>query len=125
MRRIAWLLNAFFWSAFAVIEGVQHGWAAGLFALAFLIAPDLTFLVGIREALGMDLEKGRLQPRAVPYYNTAHRALIPLALIVAYVVLPPMQWAPLFAGLCAWLAHISYDRALGLGLRTKEGFQRA
>ncbi|MFJ8824884.1 DUF4260 family protein [Streptomyces sp. NPDC102467] len=122
IRRTAWLLNALFWSAFAVLEGVNHGWLAGLFALAFLIAPDLTFLVAVRDAPHMS--KGQLPPRAVPFYNTAHRALIPVALIVAYTVLP-FHWAPVFAGLCGWLAHISYDRAFGYGLRTKEGFQRA
>ncbi|MFI6872427.1 DUF4260 family protein [Streptomyces sp. NPDC050400] len=122
VRRTAWLLNALFWSAFAVLEAVNHGWLAGLLSVVFFIAPDLTFLVGAGEAKG--LRKGQLQPRAVPFYNTAHRALIPLALIVAYLW-QPIDWAPLFAGFCGWLAHISYDRAFGYGLRTKEGFQRA
>ncbi|MEK8142836.1 DUF4260 family protein [Streptomyces sp. M10(2022)] len=36
----------------------------------------------------------------------------------------PLAWAPILAALCGWLAHISYDRAFGYGLRTKEGFQR-
>ncbi|MEU9957264.1 DUF4260 family protein [Streptomyces sp. NPDC050982] len=121
VRRTAWLLNALFWSAFAVLEAVNHGWHAGLLAVAFFIAPDLTFLVGIGEARGM--AKGRLQPRAVPYYNTAHRALVPLALMTLYAF-GPVTWAPAFAALCGWLAHISYDRAFGYGLRTKEGFQR-
>ncbi|MFF3708694.1 DUF4260 family protein [Streptomyces phaeochromogenes] len=121
VRRTAWLLNAHFWSAFAVLEAVNHGWPAGLLAVAFFITPDLTFLVGIGEARGM--AKGRLQPRAVPYYNTAHRALVPLALMTLYAF-GPVTWAPAFAALCGWLAHISYDRAFGYGLRTKEGFQR-
>ncbi|MDQ0952894.1 hypothetical protein QFZ24_006817 [Streptomyces phaeochromogenes] len=122
-RRTAWLLNALFWSAFAVLEAVNHGWLAGLLAVAFFIAPDLTFLVGIGDARGM--AKGRLQPRAVPYYNTAHRALVPLALMTLYTFGPPaLAWPPAFAALCGWLAHISYDRAFGYGLRTKEGFQR-
>ncbi|MFG2346750.1 DUF4260 family protein [Streptomyces phaeochromogenes] len=121
IRRTAWLLNALFWSAFAVLEAMNHGWLAGLLAVAFFIAPDLTFLVGIGDARGM--AKGRLQPRAVPYYNTAHRALVPLALMTLYTV-GPVPWAPAFAALCGWLAHISYDRAFGHGLRTKEGFQR-
>ena len=120
-RRTAWLLNALFWSAFAALEAVNHGWPAGLLAVAFFIAPDLTFLVGIGEARGM--AKGRLQPRAVPYYNTAHRALVPLALMTLYTF-GPVTWPPAFAALCGWLAHISYDRAFGYGLRTKEGFQR-
>ncbi|MYT70791.1 MULTISPECIES: DUF4260 family protein [unclassified Streptomyces] len=121
-RRTAWLALALFWSAFAVLEGVNHGWLAGLFALALFIAPDLTFLAAAGDA--RHVEKGQLPARAVPFYNTAHRALIPLALMVAYTLLS-LTWAPLFAGLCGWLAHISYDRAFGYGLRTKEGFQRA
>ncbi|MYW64561.1 DUF4260 family protein [Streptomyces sp. SID8379] len=121
-RRTAWLVNALFWSAFAVLEGVNHGWLAGTFAIVFFIAPDLTFFAAV-GAPG-PVEKGQLPAKAVPFYNTAHRALIPLALMVAYTLLP-LAWAPIFAGLCGWLAHISYDRAFGYGLRTKEGFQRA
>jgi hypothetical protein len=120
-RRAAWLANALFWSAFAVLEAVNHGWLAGSLALAFFVLPDLTFLVALDEAPRM--AKGQLAPRAVPYYNAMHRALVPLALIVAYTV-GPVAWAPAFAALCGWLAHISYDRAFGYGLRTKEGFQR-
>ncbi|MEV6949141.1 DUF4260 family protein [Streptomyces sp. NPDC051172] len=120
-RRAAWLANALFWSAFAVLEAVNHGWLAGTLALAFFVLPDLTFLVALDDAPRM--AKGQLAPRAVPYYNAMHRALVPLALIVAYTI-GPVTWAPAFAALCGWLAHISYDRAFGYGLRTKEGFQR-
>ncbi|MFB4297452.1 DUF4260 family protein [Actinomadura sp. NTSP31] len=120
-RRAAWAANALFWSAFAVLEGVNHGWLAALVAVAFFIAPDLTFLAGARDA--HTVERGQLPARAVPYYNTAHRALIPLALMALYTV-APITWAPIFAGLCGWLAHISIDRAVGYGLRTKDGFQR-
>ena len=121
LRRTAWLAGALFWSAFAVLEAVNHGWLAGALALLFLVLPDLTFLVALDEAPRM--AKGQLAPRAVPYYNAMHRALVPLALMVLYTV-TPVAWAPAFAALCGWLAHISYDRAFGYGLRTKEGFQR-
>jgi hypothetical protein len=121
VRRTAWLANALFWSAFAVLEAVNHGWTAGALALLFLVLPDLTFLVALDEAPRM--AKGQLAPRAVPYYNAMHRALVPLALMALYTV-TPIAWAPAFAALCGWLAHISYDRAFGYGLRTKEGFQR-
>ncbi|MEU9914779.1 DUF4260 family protein [Streptomyces sp. NPDC051001] len=121
-RRTAWLANALFWSAFAILEAVNHGWLAGTFALAFFVLPDLTFLVSLDDAPRM--AKGQLPPRAVPYYNAMHRALVPLALLVAYAFQPFFAWAPAFAALCGWLAHISYDRAFGYGLRTKEGFQR-
>ncbi|WP_327666856.1 DUF4260 domain-containing protein [Streptomyces sp. NBC_00485] len=122
LRRTAWLANALFWSAFAILEAVNHGWLAGGLALVFFVLPDLTFLVALDEAPRM--AKGQLAPRAVPYYNAMHRALVPLALAVAYSVQPVFAWAPAFAALCGWLAHISYDRAFGYGLRTKEGFQR-
>ncbi|MFE7165944.1 DUF4260 family protein [Streptomyces sp. NPDC057616] len=122
-RRTAWLANAFFWSAFAILEAVNHGWPAGALALAFFVLPDLTFLVALDDAPRM--AKGRLPPRAVPYYNAMHRALVPLTLLVAYAAQPFWNWAPAFAALCGWMAHISYDRAFGYGLRSKEGFQRA
>ena len=121
LRRAAWSAGALFWTAFAVLEGVNHGWLAALAALAFFIAPDLTFLVGLRGS--GTVEHGRLQPRAVPYYNAAHRALVPFALMVLYTV-APITWAPIFAALCGWMAHIALDRAFGYGLRTKEGRQR-
>ncbi|MFF2025432.1 DUF4260 family protein [Streptomyces sp. NPDC058171] len=120
--RVAWFAGALFWTAFAVLEGVNHGWLAGGTALLFAVAPDLALLVGIREHGG--LVRGQLPPRAVPYYNLAHRATVPLGLAVLYAFAAPEEWAPLFAGLCGWLAHISYDRAFGYGLRTKDGFQR-
>ena len=122
VRRTAWSAGALFWSAFAVLEAVNHGWLAGALALTFFVLPDLTFLVALDEAPRM--AKGQLPPRAVPYYNAMHRALIPLALLLAYAFQPVFAWAPAFAALCGWLAHISYDRAFGYGLRTKEGFQR-
>lgn len=121
VRRTAWSAGALFWSAFAVLEAVNHGWLAGTLALTFFVLPDLTFLVALDEAPRM--AKGQLPPRAVPYYNAMHRALVPLALMALYTV-GPVTVPALFAALCGWLAHISYDRAFGYGLRTKEGFQR-
>lgn len=122
VARGAWAGSALFWSAFGVLEGVNHGWFAGLAALFGLLAPDLTMLVGVREAAAT--AHGQLPPKAVPYYNALHRATVPLALVVAYSF-GPLDAPALFAALCGWLAHISYDRAFGYGLRTKEGFQRA
>ena len=121
VRRAAWLANALFWSAFAVLEAINHGWLAGTLALAFAVLPDLAFLVALDEAPRM--ARGQLPPRAVPYYNAMHRALVPLALMALYPA-GLFTWAPAFAALCGWLAHISYDRVFGYGLRTKEGFQR-
>ncbi|MFJ6660810.1 DUF4260 family protein [Streptomyces sp. NPDC091377] len=121
-RRALWLALALFWTAFAVLEGINHGWPAVLMAALFAVAPDLTMLISVREV--PKLAKGQLPPRAVPSYNLAHRAVIPFSLAVLYSFTAPKEWAPLFAALCAWLAHISYDRAFGYGLRTKDGFQR-
>ncbi|WP_419994525.1 DUF4260 family protein [Streptomyces boninensis] len=121
IARVAWAANALFWAAFAVLEGINHGALAYTLAAVFLIAPDLTFLVAARDSART--APGQLPPRAVPYYNTAHRALIPLALMALYTF-TPIEWAPAFAALCGWMAHISADRAFGYGLRTKEGFQR-
>ncbi|MEU9336792.1 DUF4260 family protein [Streptomyces sp. NPDC048290] len=121
-RRALWFAAALFWTAFAVLEGINHGTAAIVMAVLFLLAPDLTLLISARESAR--LTKGRLAPRAVPFYNLAHRAVIPFSLAVLYSFTAPKEWAPLFAALCGWLAHISYDRAFGYGLRTKDGFQR-
>ena len=122
LRRIAWLASALFWSTFAVLELVNHGWLSGVLALAFFIGPDLAMLVGARDA--RHTAHGQLPPRAVPSYNALHRAAVPLALLVLYAAQPWFSWAPLLASLCGWLAHISYDRVFGYGLRTREGFQR-
>ncbi|WP_406329493.1 DUF4260 family protein [Streptomyces sp. NBC_00203] len=122
LRRTAWGTTALFWSAFAILEAINHGWLAGTLALTFFVLPDLTFLVALDDAPRM--AKGQLPPRAVPYYNALHRPLVPFALIALYTAAAPMTWAPVFAALCGWAAHISYDRAFGYGLRTKEGFQR-
>ncbi|MEU8120321.1 DUF4260 family protein [Spirillospora sp. NPDC049024] len=121
VRRAAWFAGALFWAAFAVLEGVNHGWPAVILALTFFVVPDLAFLAGLRKA--RTVQPGQLPPRAVPYYNSLHRALVPFALMVVYTV-TPLNWAPIFAALCGWMAHISFDRALGYGLRTKDGFQR-
>ncbi|MCI3930351.1 DUF4260 family protein [Streptomyces sp. AN091965] len=119
--RVGWFAAAVFWTVLAVLEGVHHGWPAGTAALLFALAPDLALFVGLGEA--PRTARGQLPPRAVPYYNAAHRALVPLALLAVYTVVP-LTWPPVLAALCGWLAHISYDRAFGYGLRTKEGFQR-
>jgi hypothetical protein len=84
--------------------------------VVFAILPDISFLFGMSKRA-----RGQLHPRAVPIYNALHRYWVPVALIgVTFVVQSPEYLA---AGL-AWVAHISFDRSLGFGLRTREGFQR-
>lgn len=84
--------------------------------VVFLLGPDIALFVGI----GSGLEKGQLHPRAVPLYNALHRYWGPAALAVASFVLPE-GW---LAAALAWALHISVDRTVGYGLRTREGFQR-
>ena len=100
--------------AIAVVV-TQHAswWQPAVFA----IAPDITLLFGFRPGL----ERGRLDPRAVPFYNAVHRFWAPAVLIVFAFFLHADAWTA--AGL-AWCAHIGFDRSLGFGLRTPEGFQR-
>jgi Domain of unknown function (DUF4260) len=84
---------------------------------AFGAAPDLALLLGIAPGL----EKGRLHPRAVPFYNAAHSLWGPALLAVAALALPP-AW---LVGVLAWALHITLDRSLGYGMRTRDGFQRS
>jgi hypothetical protein len=86
--------------------------------VVFAMAPDLSLLVGMSSGL----ERGQLHPRAVPIYNAVHRYWAPAVLVVITYLLHSPEW--LAAGL-AWTAHISFDRSLGFGLRTREGFQRS
>lgn len=85
--------------------------------IVFAVAPDLTLLGGF----GPGLERGRLNPKAVPFYNAVHRFWAPAVMVAAGLLAWSPGWAA--AGL-AWVAHIGFDRCLGFGLRTPEGFQR-
>jgi hypothetical protein len=100
--------------AFAVERHVAGIWTV----MAFGLAPDLALFFGA----GKNLRKGQLHPRAVPLYNLLHRFWLPVALVTlaACGVIPPA----FLAGGLAWCFHISLDRALGYGLRTRDGFQR-
>ena len=84
---------------------------------AFVIAPDLALLLGF----GANLEKGQLHARAVPFYNAAHSFWGPGLLAAASLVLP----AGWLVGALAWALHIAWDRAIGYGMRTRDGFQRS
>ncbi len=86
--------------------------------VAFAIAPDLALVFGA----GPGLERGQLHHRAVPLYNTVHRLWVPAILVVLMVLLQSPGW---LAGGLAWIAHIAFDRSLGFGLRSPEGFQHA
>jgi hypothetical protein len=100
------------------LEIVTHG--TGYWQLAaFGLGPDLALLAGA----GVGLPKGQLHPRAVPLYNLVHRYWGPLVLAAAasFGLLP----LGFLVGALAWGFHVSLDRAVGYGLRTRDGFQRA
>jgi Domain of unknown function (DUF4260) len=116
LKKLAYALLGFTATGLAIsVVVTQHAswWPLVIFA----IAPDLTMLAGMSGRL----QRGQLNPRAVPLYNAVHRYWAPVVLVVIMFVIGSPAW--LAAGL-AWIAHISFDRSLGFGLRTPEGFQR-
>ena len=89
-------------------------------SVAFFIAPDLTFIIGI----GDEVPQGSLSRRAVPFYNALHR--MPVAVTFTTVIgvgLAPLAPLPLalFIGGLSWIAHIAMDRTAGYGLRNSDG----
>ncbi|OYN99065.1 hypothetical protein CGZ94_06475 [Enemella evansiae] len=111
--------------AFAVFEAVKYGGWTWL-ALAFgVLGPDLAFLAGL-GADPRETGRGRLAPKAVPAYNLAHRAWLPILFLVVVSLLPIAHavFVPWFVFGLAWLTHIAIDRAAGYGLRDAEGWVR-
>ena len=100
--------------AVAVAEGTGW-WKLGV----FVIAPDIALVAGV----GTGLERGQLHPRAVPLYNALHRLAGPL--VLAALALAGVLGAGWLVGALAWGFHVAVDRAVGYGLRTRDGFQRA
>jgi Domain of unknown function (DUF4260) len=118
IQRLAWLGVLAATTAFAILEVGKHGAGPLALALAFALAPDLPMLIGANRGLA----RGQLAPAAVPFYNATHRVWGPLLLLVACTFL--VDSAALFTGGLAWLAHVALDRAVGYGLRGRDGFQR-
>jgi hypothetical protein len=118
-KRVAWAALAASLLAFIVLEVANHGGSALVAALLFLIAPDLTMVIGASAA-----GNGNLSPKAVPYYNLVHRPWIPVAVLVVYSLGGLGDWVPLFTAGLGWLAHIALDRAFGYGLRARDGSRR-
>lgn len=101
----------------AVAMVVDHG--SGLLVLiAFAIGPDLALLAGA----GRGLQRGQLHPRAVPLYNALHTVAGPVALGLLAIA---TGTASLQIAALAWGFHVALDRAVGYGLRTRDGFQRS
>jgi uncharacterized protein DUF4260 len=100
----------------AVAQALWHD--AGRWQLAaFGVAPDLALFAGA----GAGLAKGQLHPRAVRLYNALHSYWAPALLAALALALP----AGYLVGALAWAFHISLDRTVGYGLRTRDGFQRS
>jgi hypothetical protein len=120
LRRAAYAVGAvaLLVASIVVFVSVDAGW--WVFPV-FAIGPDLAFLAGIGHK--GTLEHGQMPSRAVPVYNALHRVYGPIALGVLAVagLLPPA----LLVGALVWGLHIFVDRAIGYGLRTHDGFQRA
>jgi hypothetical protein len=81
----------------------ESGWA--LFAILFL-APDLSlaaYLAGSRAGAGV--------------YNVAHSYVLPLVLVLLEIIgIPDLTPFALI-----WIAHISFDRLVGFGLKYPTG----
>ena len=99
----------------ALLIGSDAAWWP---AVALALGPDVAVLYGIAPGLG----PGQLHPRAVPLHNALHRFWGPLALIIVTVAAGlPRAW---LAAALAWAFHVAFDRAIGLRLRSPDGFQR-
>jgi hypothetical protein len=116
--RIGYAVLAVLVLTVTVVEAVKHGtgyWQIAVFGLG----PDVALFVGA----GRGLAKGQLHPSAVGLYNLLHRFWGPvgLAALASFGVIS----IGFSIGALAWLFHIALDRAVGYGLRTRDGFQRA
>jgi hypothetical protein len=102
----------------AVVAEYAHG-SPGWWQLAvFGLGPDVAGLLSIEPGLA----RGRMSPRAVPLYNLLHRAMPPV--LLGMLALAGLVPAVLFVGALVWGLHISFDRAVGYGLRRADGRQR-
>ncbi|WP_055526089.1 hypothetical protein [Streptomyces graminilatus] len=122
MLRLLWgALGAFLllWDVFEVLK--HMGWVIpGAFLGAAV--PFLARFAG----LGQAHERGQLAPRAVPLHNLLNRAWIPFGIMFVFSFLgdgPDDIAAPFTFGM-SWLTSIALARAVGFGLRTREGWQR-
>ena len=98
---------------------MKHG--TGYWQLAaFGLGPDLALFLGV----GKGLEKGQAPPARRRRSTTSlHRFWGPLVLVALGA---PSGWSAsaILVGALAWAFHVALDRAVGYGLRTRDGFQR-
>jgi hypothetical protein len=116
VKKVAYLVLGLVAAGLAVEDVVTQN-SIWLMLIVGAIAPDLALLAGMSPGL----ERGQIHPRAVRFYNAVHRFWAPAVLVAVSLFLRPYLTA---FGL-AWIAHIAFDRSLGFGLRSPEGFQRA
>jgi hypothetical protein len=103
------------WSAAAVTAAHGHLETVVL-TLLFAVAPDGPLFYG----MGPDFVAGRLETRAVRAYNATHSFAGPVLMACGSAALGSVTFSA--AGL-AWFAHTLTDRALGYGLRARDGWQ--
>ena len=102
-------------AALAGVAIVQRD-ALGPLFWVFLVGPDLGLVVA--PAFGPMPGRGRIPPRAAPVYNAFHTVTVPVLLWIAALAAGIAPWP-----LLGWLIHITADRALGFGLRGRDGDQ--
>jgi hypothetical protein len=117
LRRVASAaLTSVLLAALVLAVADNGSWAA---ALLGAVGPDIALLLGG----GAGLARGQLHPRAVPFYNAAHRFWGPIALVAAASA--GLVGPAFLVGGLAWALHVALDRTVGYGLRDRDGFQRA
>jgi hypothetical protein len=116
-RRVAYAALGATLLALIAVEAINHSTGDWQIA-AFGLGPDLALLYGA----GPDLDHGQIHPRAVGVYNIAHRLWGPIAL-AALASLGVLS-VGYFIGALTWALHVAADRAVGYGLRTRDGYQR-
>ena len=116
-RRAAFAALGALLLASIAFEAIKH--STGYWQIAaFGFGPDLALFYGA----GRGLAHGQIHPRAVGLYNIVHRFWGPIAL-AALAALGVLS-VGFFIGALTWAFHVALDRALGYGLRTRDGYQR-
>ncbi len=80
-----------------------------------VVGPDLSFLAAIGQAPDAP---GLMPRRAVVPYNLVHHPAGPVALLALAAI---AMSAPAAVLAISWASHIVWDRAVGYGLRARDG----
>lgn len=83
--------------------------------LTGFVGPDLAFVLAVGQE---HVAPRRIPRRVVAPYNLLHRSVIPVLVLLLSVVL---HSAPTAVVAISWIAHILVDRAVGFGLRDRQG----